>query len=81
MIPNEKKMMVLSCSKKIICIITQKNFKNKGDFYLLNCHHSFRAGNNLKPHEKVCKNKDICGIVIATEKKENIRIQSKHKII
>ena len=68
-------MMVLSSSKITICIITQKNFnKNNGDFYCLNCVHSFRTENILKSPEKVCKNKDFCGIVMPTEKKKNIRI-------
>ena len=31
--------------------------KNKGDFYCLNCLHSFRTENELKSHEKVCENK------------------------
>ena len=60
--------MTLSCSKKIICIITQNNLKNKNDFYCLNCLHSFRTENKLKSHEKVCKNKDFCGIVMPSEK-------------
>ena len=42
--------------------------KHRGDFYCLNCLHSFRTENKLKSHEKVCKNKDFCGIVISSEK-------------
>ena len=56
--------MTLSCSKKIICIIT----KNKGDIYCLNCLYSFRTENKLKSHEKVCKNKHYSGIVMSSEK-------------
>ena len=45
MIPNEEKeargSIALSCSKKIICIITWNSSKHKGDFYCLNCLHSF----------------------------------------
>ena len=33
--------------------------------------HCFRTKNQLKSHEKLCKNKDFCGIVMPTEK-ENI---------
>ena len=43
--------MALSCSKKIICIITLSNFKNEGDFYRLNCRHSFITENKLTLHE------------------------------
>ena len=45
-----------------------KTPKHKGNFYCLNCLHSFRTENKLKSHEKVCKNKDFCGIVLPTEK-------------
>ena len=30
--------------------------------------HSFRTENKLKYYEKVCKNKDICGISMPSEK-------------
>ena len=45
--------------------ITSKHY---GEFYCLNCLHSFRAENKLKPHDKVCKNKDFCGILMPSEK-------------
>ena len=59
--------MALSCSKKIICIVTLNKLRvifNKGDFYCLKCLHSFIIENKLQSHEKVYKNKDFCGIVI-----------------
>ena len=37
-------------------------------FYCLNYIHSFRTENELKSHEKVCKNKDFCGNVMPSEK-------------
>ena len=52
-------MMVLSSSKKIPELIHQTASKIKGDFYYLNCHHSFRTKNKLKSHKEVCKNKDF----------------------
>ena len=61
--------MELSCSKKNICIITLKTSKIKGDFYCLNCLYSFKIENKPKSHEKVCKNKAFCGIVMSTENK------------
>ena len=39
-----------------------------GDNDCLNCLHSFRTENKLKSHEKVCKTKEFCGIVIPSEK-------------
>ena len=60
--------MALSCSKKLSALLHRIASKNKGDFYCLNCLHSFRTENKLKSCEKVCKNKDFCGIVIPPEK-------------
>ena len=34
----------------------------------MNCLHSVRTENKFKSHEKVCKNKDFCGIVMPSEK-------------
>ena len=34
----------------------------------MNCLHSFRIKNRLKSHEKLCRNKDFCGIVLPSEK-------------
>ena len=47
--------------------------KHHGYFYCLNCLHSFRTENKLKSHEKVCKNKDFCGIVMPTEKNQILK--------
>ena len=33
---------------------------HNGDFYCLNCLHSYRTKSKLKEHEKICKNHDFC---------------------
>ena len=60
--------MALSCSEKTSALLTGMISKHHGDFYCLNCLHSLRTENKLKSHEKVCKNKDFCGIVLSSEK-------------
>ena len=42
--------------------------KYNGDFYCLNCLHSFRTEKKFKLHEKVYKNKNFCGITLPTQK-------------
>ena len=42
--------------------------KHHSDFYCLNCLYSFRTKNRIKSLEKVCENKDFCGIVMPSEK-------------
>ena len=65
---RKKRIIPLSCSERISTLLHKITSKNKGDFYCLNCLHSFRTENKLKSHEKVCKNKDFCGIVMPSEK-------------
>ena len=33
---------------------------HNGDFYCLNCFHSYRTDNKLKKHEEVCNEHDYC---------------------
>ena len=41
---------------------------HKGDFYCLNCLHSFLIKNKFNSLEKLCKNKDFCGVTMSSEK-------------
>ena len=45
---------------------------NNGDFYCLNCFHSYRTLNKLKKHERVCNNHDYCRVDMP---KENEKIK------
>ena len=45
---------------------------NNGDFYCLNCFHSYRTLNKLKKHERVCNNHDYCHVDMS---KENEKIK------
>ena len=38
-----------------------------GDFYSLNCLHSFRTDNPLKRHERLCDNNDCCHVEMPTK--------------
>ena len=38
-----------------------------GDFYGLNCFHSYRTHNKLKKHERVCNNHDYCRVDMPKE--------------
>ena len=40
---------------------------NDGDFYCLNCFHSYRTLKKLKKYERVCNNHDYCGIDMPEE--------------
>ena len=57
MIRNEEKegwnYLAVKKLSRVLRGITSKHY---GDFYCLNCLHSFRTENKLKSHEKICKN-------------------------
>ena len=59
-----KRTMALSRVKNLSILLRGITSKHHDDFYCLNCLHSFRTENKLKSHEKACKNKDFCGIVM-----------------
>ena len=48
--------------------IKRNNFENNGDFYCLNCFHSFRTYNKLKSQEKVSEKKNSWGTVFSIQK-------------
>ena len=49
---------------KLFRVITSSH---NGDFYCLNCFHSYRTLNRLKRHERVCNNHDYCCINMPKE--------------
>ena len=60
--------MALSCSEKTISILLRGiTSKHYGDFYCLNCLHSFATENKLETHKTVCENKDFCNILVPYE--------------
>ena len=59
--------MALSCSKKLSALLREITSKHYGDFYCLNCLHSFTTKNKLKSHKRVCENKNFCNIIMASE--------------
>ena len=44
-----------------------------GDFYCLNCFHSYRTENKLKKHEKVCDDHDYCYVEMPDEDNEILK--------
>ena len=75
MIPNEEKTgWYYLAVKRLSALLHIKTSKNKGGFHFLNCFHSFRTKNKLKPHEKVCKDKDFRRIVMPKERKKTLEL-------
>ena len=64
----EKIYCITLQSQKNISIIKRNYIKNNGDFYCLNCLHSFRTKSKLASHKRVCDNKDFCNVIMPSEK-------------
>ena len=59
MITDGKKWHYLSV-KSLPALFRGIISNNNGDFYCLNCFHSFRTKNKLKKPRNVCENRDYC---------------------
>ena len=46
--------------KSLSALFKRITSKHKGDFYCLNCFHSYTTDSKLKKHKKVCENHDYC---------------------
>ena len=59
--------MALSCCKKLPALLRGITSNHNGDFYCLNCFHSYRTKNKLKNHEKLCSDHDCyvdCRVIV-----------------
>ena len=65
---NPKDNDIILQEKKLSTLLGGTTSKCHVDFYCLNCFQTVRTENKLKPHEKVWKNKDFCGILIQSDK-------------
>ena len=50
-----------------------------GDFYCLNCFHSYRTKNKLDAHKKICENHEYCHIEMPTEDNNIIKYNQGEK--
>ena len=65
--------------KKLFALLRGITSKYYGNFYCLNCFHSFATENKLQSHKKVCESKDFFNIIIPSEDTEILDL-SKSKI-
>ena len=52
-----------------------------GDFYCLNCFHSYRTKNKLDAHKKICENHDYCHVEMPTKDNNAIKYNQGEKSI
>ena len=56
--------------KSIFRLLKGTTSNHIGDFYCLNCFHSYRTKERIKKHEKVCKDHDYCYVEMPDEDKK-----------
>ena len=64
MITDDGKRQHYLAVKRLSALLREISSSNNGDFYCLNCFHSYRTLNKLKKHEIVCNNHDCCHVDI-----------------
>ena len=65
--------------KKLHAFFKGITSKHDGDFYCLNCFHSFRTKNKLKKHKNVCENHKYC--YVEMPKEDNKILKFSHREI
>ena len=68
MITDGKKWHYLAI-KNLSALFREITSKHVGEFYCLNCLHSFRTENKLKKHKNLCKGHEYCYILLQWLKK------------
>ena len=53
--------------KSISGLLRRRTSNHNGDFYCLNCFHSYKTNRKLKKHERICKEHDFCDIKMPDE--------------
>ena len=79
-------LMITDCTKwhylagrSLPALLRGITSKNNGDFYCLNCFHSYRTHNKLKKYERVCNNHDYCHVDMPKEKEKILKYNRKEK--
>ena len=67
MITDDDKRWHYLVVRSLSALLRGISSSNNGDFYCLNCFHSYRTLNKLKKHERVCNNHDYCHVDMPKE--------------
>ena len=71
MITNDNEKWHYLAVKSLSKLLRGITSNHHGDFYCLNCFHSYRAKERLEKHEKICKDYDYCYVKMPEEDKKN----------
>ena len=80
MITNNEKWHYLAV-KNISMLLRGVTSNHNGDFYCLNCFHSYRTLKKLKKHAKVCQDHDFCNVIMPDRNNNILKYDPKKKPI
>ena len=65
--------------KSISALFRGITSNNNGDYYCLNCFHSYRTNNMLKKHERLCGKNDYCHVKMPKEDNKILKYNHEEK--
>ena len=65
--------------KKLPVLLRGVTSNHNGDFYCLNCFHSYSTENKLKKHEKVCNDRNYCYVEMPNEDNKILKYNYREK--
>ena len=77
MITNDKNRSHYPAVKSLPTLLRGIISNHHGEFYCLNCFHSYTGHNKLKKHERVCNNHDYCRVIILKKRLKNSYTEKK----
>ena len=80
MITDGKKWHYLAV-KSLSALLRGITSNHDGDFYCLNCFHSYSTKEKLKKHEKVCNNHDYCYVEMPDEHNKMLKYNHAEKLL
>ena len=81
MITDDGKRWHYLAVRSLSALLRGISSSNNGDFYCLNCFHSYRTLNKLKKHERVCNNHDYCHVDMPEEGKNILKYSPRDKLL
>ena len=81
MITDDGKRWHYLAVRSLSALLRGISSSNNGDFYCLNCFHSYRTLNKLKKHERVCNNHDYCHVDMPEEGKNISKYSPRDKLL
>ena len=67
--------------KSLSALLRGITSKHDGDFYCLNCFHSYNTDKKLRKHEKVCNDHDYCYVELPNEDKKTLKYNHGEKLM